>query len=432
MPDLLVIGGGPGGSAAAQTAARLGAEVALVEPAGLGGTCVHAGCIPSGAFHRTATVLDELLHAERLGLQMELKEVDWQRIQEWVGWVVVKAAGLSRAALQAANVSVVSGLARFTAGNRLEVDDQVFEELPVVLATGAASYVPELATPPDCLVLTNTEAMGLDRVPGRLVVVGSDRFSLEWADLFAHFGSRVTIISPDPRILPRDDADIAGFLQLVLEQRGIEFQLDVVAPDLTAMETDAVLFADSRAPRTNGLGLETVGVEVGADGAVVVDGQCRTTAPGVFAVGDVTGPPWLSNRARAMGVVAASCALGATARYRPERLPHSVNTHPELAAIGMTEEEATAKGIEATIGYGELTTSLRGITVGEDQGALKLVVDAEFGEILGAHMVGVGAGEVIAQVAVAMELEADYRDLGRVQHLHPSLAELVTEAIVSI
>ena len=431
MPDLLVIGGGPGGIAAAQTAARLGADVALVENAALGGTCVHAGCIPSGAFHRTATVLDEVLQAERLGLRMELKEIDWPRIQEWVGWVVEKAAGLSRAAIQAADVAVVSGLARFTAAQRLEVGEEIFEDVPVVLATGAVSSMPDLVIPPGCPVLTSTDAMGLGRIPDRLLVVGADRFSLEWADLFAHFGSRVTVISSEPRLLAKEDADIAGFLQLVLEQRGIEFQLDG-APDLSAVDTDAVLVADSRAPRTDGLGLELAGVDLDADGAVIVDEQCRTTAPGVFAAGDVTGPPWLSNRARAMGIVAASCALGGAARFRPERLPRSVNTHPELAAIGMTEEEATEKGIKTATGYGELTTSLHGITVGEDRGALKLVVDTEFGEILGAHMVGIGAGEVIAQVAVAMELEADYRDLARVQHLHPSLAELVTDAIVSI
>jgi dihydrolipoamide dehydrogenase len=216
-----------------------------------------------------------------------------------------------------------------------------------------------------------------------------------------------------------------------LEQRGIEFQLGA-APEPALSKADAVLFADTRAPNTAGLGVEIAGVEVGPDGAVIVDADCRTTAGGIFAVGDLTGPPWLSNRARAMGVAAASHALGAAAHFRPERLPRSVNTHPELAAVGMTEEEAVVNGIEVALGYGELSTSLRGITLGEDQGALKLVVDAEFGEILGAHMVGVGATEVIAQMALAMELEADYRDLARVQHLHPSLAELVTEAIASI
>jgi dihydrolipoamide dehydrogenase len=409
----------------------MGARVTLVERAALGGTCVHAGCIPSGAFHRTAAMLDELGRAERVGVRAALEGVDWARLQGWVGSVVSKAAGLTRAALDSAGVEVVAAPARFTGPGRVEVDGRVFEGMPVVLATGAASFVPEQPHPPSCPVLTNTEAMALDRAPGRLLVAGSGRFSLEWADLFAHLGSRVTVATEDARILPGEDSDIAGFLQLVLEQRGLRFEFGVAAGGALP-EADAALFADTRAPITAGLGLDAAGIEVGRGGGIIVDAECRTTAHGTFAVGDVTGPPWLSNRARAMGAAAASCALGGTLRFRPERLPRSVNTHPELAAVGMTEDEATARGMRATVGFGELSTSLRGITLGEDQGALKLVVDTEFGEILGAHMVGVGATEVIAQVAAAMELEADYRDLARVQHLHPSLAELVTDAIASI
>jgi dihydrolipoamide dehydrogenase len=431
MAELLVLGGGPGGVAAAQTAARLGARVTLVERAALGGTCVHAGCIPAGALHRTAAALDEVVRAERLGVRATVTGVDWPRVQGWVGSVVSKAAGLTRAALSSAGVEVVGAAARFTSPSRVEVDGRIFEGVPVVLATGAVSFAPELAHPPTCSVLTNTEAMAIDRVPGRLVVTGCGRFSMEWADLFAHLGSQVTVTTSEARVLQGEDSDIAGFLQLLLEQRGIEFQLGA-ALDLAHLEPDAVLFADTRAPNTAGLGLDVAGVAVGTDGAVIVDAECRTTAEGVFAAGDVTGPPWLSNRARAMGIAAANCALGETARFRPDRLPRSVNTHPELAAVGMTEEEAAGRGIDVAVGFGELSTSLRGITLGEDQGALKLVVDPEFGEILGAHMVGVGASEVIAQVAAAMELEGDYRDLARVHHLHPSLAELVTEAIASI
>jgi dihydrolipoamide dehydrogenase len=163
-----------------------------------------------------------------------------------------------------------------------------------------------------------------------------------------------------------------------------------------------------------------------------VDALCQTKLPGVWAAGDVTGPRWLSNRARAQGEAAAANALGGSVRVREERLPRSVNTHPELAAVGLTETEAAARGIEVAVGFADLATSARAITLHRTAGALKLVVDPEFGEILGAHMVGVGASEVIAQVAVAMQLEADYRDLVRVAHVHPTLAELVTDAAASI
>jgi dihydrolipoamide dehydrogenase len=310
---------------------------------------------------------------------------------------------------------------------RVEVGERVFEGVPYVVATGAASFVPDSASAAG-RVLTNDDAMALDRAPGRLLVAGAGRFSTEWADFFAQLGSRVTVVAGEDRLLPDEDADLAGYLQLLLEERGVVFQFG--RSTLEGFEADAVLFADSRRP--NLAGLEAAALEIGPAGGLAVDEGGRTSVAGVFGAGDVTGPPWLSNRARAQGVAAATNGLGGSARVRPERLPRSVNTHPELAAVGLSEEQARARGIEPAVGFGELATSLRAITLGEDRGALKLVVDPEFGEILGAHMVGVGATEVIAQVAAAIELEADYRDLSRVQHLHPSLAEIVTDAVAAV
>ena len=169
-----------------------------------------------------------------------------------------------------------------------------------------------------------------------------------------------------------------------------------------------------------------------AAGEIGIDARCQTSVSGIYAAGDVTGSPWLWNRARGPGVVAATNALWGSARFRPDRITRSVNTHPELAAVGLTEAQATARGGQVAVGIEELATSLGAVTRGEDLGALKLVVDPEFGEILGGHMIGQGATEVIAQVAAAMELEADYRDLEPVQHLHSSLAELVTDAIAAL
>lgn len=433
MPDLLVVGSGPGGVAAAREARRRGASVALVERAALGGTCTHAGCIPAGAFHRAASLLDEMARAPAVGVAAGTGSVEWDRLQGWVGQVVSRATGLTRATLENGGVEVVRGAARFDGPTSLQIGGRVLEAKAIVLATGAVSIVPPLPEAPGCPVLTSTEAMALERPPAHLLVADAARFGLEWADLFAHLGSQVTVATTDERPLPAEDADLAGFLQLVLERRGVRFLLGVSAAEaLASVGTDAVLFADTRTPFTDGLDLGSAGVATSPDGAVTIDAACLTTAASVFAVGDVTGPPWLSNRARGQGVVAAANALGGSARFRPERVPRSVNTHPELAAVGLTEAEAEARGLMVAVGYGELAASLRGITLGDDEGALKLVVDTEYGEILGAHMVGVGAVEVIAQVAAAMELEADYRDLARVSHLHPSLAELVTEAIASI
>jgi dihydrolipoamide dehydrogenase len=428
MSELLVLGGGPAGVAAARTAAAMGATVSLVERGALGGVCVHAGCIPAGALHRTVEVLDQVSRAGSAGVATAPAAVDWPRMLGWAGSVVTRAASLTRASLDAAGVEIISGSARFTAAGRVEAGGRIFEGVPVVVATGAASVLPEAAMSLNRPVLTNDEAMALDRAPGHLLVAGGGRFSLEWADFFRHLGSQVTVAAPGDRVLPDEDGDLAGFLQLLLEERGITFRLGTSR--LEEMEADAVLFADSRRPNLGGL--EEAALELGPEGCLAADLGGRTSVAGVFAAGDVTGPPWLSNLARAQGAAAAANALGGSAKVRAERLPRSVNTHPELAAVGLSEEQARARGLEPAIGFGELATSLRAITLGEDRGALKLVVDPEFGEILGGHMVGHGATEVIAQLALAMELEADYRDLRRVHHLHPSLAELVSDAVASV
>src|SRR6266545_1122699 len=309
----------------------------------------------------------------------------WDRVQAWASRASEAVAAGVRARLSYAQVTVEQRVATVGPGG---VDG--YQGVPTVVAAGARSVAP-------AGMLSNDAVMGLAEPPASLLVMGAARFSLEWADLFAAAGSRVTVVVPGERVLPGEDADLAGFLQLALEERGVAFVAD--APDAAAQTT--TLSADSREPNMPGL---------------EVDETCRTSLPGVWAAGDVTGPRWLSNRARAQGEAAAANALGGATKVREERLPRSVNTHPELAAVG----------------FADLAANPRALTLDRAAGALKLVVDPEFGEILGAHMVGVGASEVIAQVAVAMELEADYHDLARVAHVHPSLAELVSDAAASV
>jgi len=400
MADLVVVGGGPGGVAAALAGRRAGAEVVLVERGLLGGTCVHAGCIPSAAYHTAASTLHDLRRAGALGVEVGGATLAWDRVQAWASRASEAVAAGVRARLSYAQVTVEQRAATVGPGG---VDG--YQGVPTVVAAGARSVAP-------AGMLSNDAVMGLAEPPASLLVMGAERFSLEWADLFAAAGSRVTVVVPGERVLPGEDADLAGFLQLALEERGVVFVADV--PDAAAQTT---LSADSREPNVPGL---------------EVDETCRTSLPGVWAAGDVTGPRWLSNRARAQGEAAAANALGGAMKVRQERLPRSVNTHPELAAVGLTEAEAAARGLEAAVGFADLAASPRALTLDRAAGALKLVVDPELGEILGAHMVGVGASEVIALVAVAMELEADYRDLARVAHVHPSLAELVSDAAASV
>jgi dihydrolipoamide dehydrogenase len=436
MADLLVIGGGPAGVAAALTGARLGARVTLVERSELGGASVHRGEVPLARLRRVADLLDELERGEGLGAGGGLVAIDWGRMREEAAAAAATAAQLTRAALERAGVEVVAACARFVGPGRVEVAGLVFERTPVVLATGASPVVPQRrGTPrPGRRAMTGEAVLAMTELPSRVLVAGGAYLGLGWASLLNRLGSKVAVATAGDRILPDEDREMARALQRALERRGISFGFGRGALEQAEaeLEPELLLFADTRLPNYSGLDLEAAGVAIGPAGEVTVDARCTTSAPEVFAAGDLTGPPWFSSRARAQGTVAATCALGGTARFRPERIPRWVGTHPELAAVGLTEEQAIACGRPVTIGRGGMAPEPSASRSGQDPTALKLVVDAEYGEILGAHMVGCGASELIGLVATAMELEADYRDLARLHHLPSGPARLLTEAIASI
>lgn len=437
-PNLLVIGGGPAGVAAALAARSLGATVTVIESTHLGGTCLNAGCVPSAALHRAAHAKRGAQTAQRFGISVGDISTDWVRVQGWVGSAVTAAGSHFRSALADNGIPVIDGPARFVGPGHIETADRGFQNMAVVVATGARSAPPVLPGSPARPPLTNDGVLALDHTPARVVILGAGRFSVEWADFLHAMGSKVTLVCDSTRILPGEDPDLAGFVQLVLEERGVRFLLGdaVEAVDADRVRTsggdlvaDAIVCADERVPNTAGLGLDTAGLAVTDAGALIVDEHLRTTAEGIFAAGDVTGPPWLTNRATLEGVTAARNALGDTVIINRARIPRSVNTDPPLAAVGLTLEQATATGRPAGLRMCDLALSPRAITLGDPRGALKLVIDENTGQILGGHMVGPHATEVIAQVTLAMQAEIDYRNLGSLFVAHPSMSETLAQAI---
>lgn len=435
---LVVIGGGPAGVAGALVARMGGADVTVVERARLGGTCVHAGCVPSAALHRAARARREAESASRFGIGTGEVTTDWSALQGWVGSVVQHAGSLSPAALEATGIPVLGTGARFVGPGRIEAGDRCFENTAVLIATGARPAPPPLPGRPARPPLTNDGVMALDHAPATVVILGAGRFSVEWADFLRAMGSEVTVVCEQERILAGEDADLAGFLHLVLEERGVRFLLgtrveavdgDTVITSRGTHTAQAIVCADERAPNTAGLELDLAGVETTTAGAVIVDDHLRTTAAGVFAAGDVTGPPWLTNRAAAEGVAAARNILGEAAVVNRTRIPRAVNTDPPLAAVGLTLEEAAASGRLGGPRICDLSASPRAIAIGDPRGALKLVVDEDTGEILGGHMVGADAPEVIAQVVLAMDAEIEFQRLSWIFDVHPSMSEAIAQAV---
>lgn len=436
--NLIVIGGGPAGVAAALAARMLGAKVTVVERSHLGGTCVHGGCIPSAALHRAAHAKREAETGARFGIRADGVSVDWAALHAWVGSVVKRSGTFPAFALEANGIPVLSTEARFVGPGHIEAGDRCFEPTSVVIATGASSVAPVLPGHPARAPLTNDGVMALDHAPKDVVILGAGRFSIEWADFLQTMGSTVTVVAEQERILSGEDAELAGYLQLLLEEHGVRFSLGTtvdavnggkVVTSSGAYAADAVVCADTRRPNTSGIGLDAGGVTLDDDGAVIVDGYQRTVASTVFAAGDVTGPPWLTNRAMVEGITAARNALGDNVVVNRNHIPRAVNTDPPLAAVGLTVAEASSAGRTVGLRMCDLSLCPRAIAVGAPSGALKLVVDEDSGEILGGHMVGPQATEVIAKVVLAMHAEVGYASLGTVFDVHPSMAEAVAQAI---
>ena len=445
--ELAVIGGGPGGYAAAFLAADLGMQVTLIDlEKNPGGVCLYRGCIPSKALLHVAKLIHEAEEAKKWGIEFGEPKIDINKLRDFKNGVVNKLTGGLGQLSKQRKVNYINGKASFANSTSLIVEkvDGTKEEVifgKAILATGSVpAKVPGLSIDSPC-VMDSTSALELNDVPKRLLVIGGGYIGLELSTVYAALGSKVTVVEMMPGILPGADRDLVAVLErrvktimenIFVETKVVELketadgiQVKLEGKNVTepVQTFDKVLISIGRKPVTAGLGLENTKVKVNERGFIVVDKSLKTNDENIYAIGDIVGNPMLAHKASAEGKVAVEAILGHKAAFEPNAIPAVVFTDPELAWTGLSETEAREKGIKVEVAKFPWAASGRATTLDRNDGMTKLVIEPGTERILGVGIVGVGAGDMIAEGTLAIEMGAVVKDLELTIHPHPTLSE---------
>jgi dihydrolipoamide dehydrogenase len=438
--EVLVLGAGPGGYTAAFRAADLGKRVTLVERyERLGGVCLNVGCIPSKALLHVARVIAESEEAASQGVRFGEPEIDLDGVRAFKQSAVDRLTGGLGGLAKQRKVEVVHGVARFTGPNVVEVDGEAIAFEQCIIAVGSYAARPP-GFPEDPRIVDSTGALELPDVPGRLLVVGGGIIGLEMATVYDALGARVTVVEMLDQLIPGADPDVVKPLHKRISERYEAVHLGVRVAEVDAREDglhvtfeggpepavfDRILVAVGRRPNGATIAAEAAGVEVDERGFIRVDSQQRTNVPHIFAIGDVVGEPMLAHKASHEAKVAAEVIAGQDVAFDARSIPSVAYTDPEIAWTGLTETEARERGVDVRAAAFPWAASGRAIGMGRMDGQTKLVLDASSGRVLGAGIVGVNAGELIAEIAHAIEMGADAEDVGLTIHPHPTLSETV-------
>jgi dihydrolipoamide dehydrogenase len=454
--DAVVIGAGPGGYPAGIKLGQLKVKAAVVEREYMGGVCLNVGCIPSKAVIHAAKMYEKIAHAGDLGIAVAgAPSIDMAKLQSWKGGVVAKLTGGVKTLLKANGTEVISGHARLARGgadgHKIIVTgpggETTLVAKNVILATGSRPMAIPGFTIDQKRIIDSTGALALDHVPGRLIVIGGGYIGLELGMVYAKFGSKVTVVEAMPNLLGTMDKDCVAVVAKKLKKMGVEVMLEakakswedkgdraVLTVELAGGQTaqidaDKILLSVGRRPNTEDLGLAEAGVALDKRGFVIADDQLRTNVPGIYAIGDVIGGMMLAHKATKEGEVVAEVVAGHRAAFDVRTIPAVVFTDPEIASTGLTEDEAKAKGHTALrVGKFPFAALGRALSVNDTEGFVKVIVDAKTEELLGVHIVGNGAGDLISEATLAIEMGAVAHDLSLTVHPHPTLSEAVMEA----
>ncbi|MEA3038730.1 MAG: dihydrolipoamide dehydrogenase [Sphingomonadales bacterium] len=442
--DLVILGSGPGGYVAAIRASQLGMKVAIVERERLGGICLNWGCIPTKALLRTSEIYHYMTHASAYGLSAEKPGFDLAKIVDRSRKVAGQLNAGVKGLMKKNKVTVVEGEGKLTGKGILSVGDKQLQARHIIVATGARARDLPFAKADGERIWTYRHAMVPKVMPTRLLVIGSGAIGIEFASFYSDMGAEVTIVEMLDRILPVEDEEVSAFMHKALAKQGMKIHVssgvekletgkDGVKATLKGgdvQEFSHAIVAIGIVPNTEGIGLEALGVKTDR-GHIVTDGYGRTNVEGVYAIGDVTGPPWLAHKASHEGVVCVEAIAGKKPHpFETWNIPGCTYSRPQVASVGLTEAKAKEGGRKVRTGKFPFIGNGKAIALGEAEGFVKTVFDAETGELLGAHMVGAEVTELIQGYAVARQLETTEAELMETVFPHPTLSEMMHESVL--
>ncbi|MBI4379740.1 MAG: dihydrolipoyl dehydrogenase [candidate division NC10 bacterium] len=453
--DLAVIGAGPGGYVAAIRAAQLGMRVTVIERDRLGGICLNWGCIPTKALLQNSLVLSLFRRAEEFGIHVENLRADFGHAVKRSRQAAERLSKGVEYLMKKNKVAVCMGEARFTSANELEITDgagktvEAIRAERILLATGSRPRMLPGLRADGKIVLTSTEAMLLPRAPASMIIIGGGAVGVEFADIYHAYGTAVTVVEMLPMILPQEDAEIAGLLNRSLRRRGVRIMTGTKVEEVVVeaegakvrvstdgkteeLAAETVLVAVGRAANSEMGGLNELGVAKDR-GFVAVNQWMEASIPGIYAIGDVVGGPLLAHKASHEGIVAVEkiAKFNGVAPIDHLKIPSCTYCHPQVASIGLTEASARAEGYAINIGRFPFTASGMAIALGETEGMVKVISDAKQGRILGVHIVGAEATELIAEAGLALSTEASPETIARSIHAHPTRSEAMGEAALA-
>jgi len=453
--DLVILGGGPGGYVAAIRASQIGLKTALIEKRELGGVCLNTGCIPTKALLRNAEVLSLFNHAREFGITVDGLSFDYSKAVDRSRQVVKRLRKGVEYLLQKGKVDIINGRGKLASDQEIEVfnrngtlSETVAGER-IIIATGARPKSIKGFETDGKEIISSNEALFLRDLPDSMIIIGGGAVGVEFAYLFSTYGVRVTLLEAMDHILPEEDNEIADILKKSLNKRGVNILTGISIKEKKTggtlkitieskegdreIEANLVLMAVGRDPNTEGLGLDKIGVKR-LNGFIKVDNGLETSIPGIYAIGDVAGPPLLAHKAMIEGVLAVERIARKTEEKSIDKdsIPRCIYTNPQVAGIGLTEKEAAERGIDVKVGRFPFRANGKALAMGETEGLVKIISDAKSDEILGAQLIGPEVTEILGEITVAKILESTSYKLGKIIHPHPTLSEAIMEAAGTI